>query len=419
MKKRKRRRRLKVDRIILAILFLIFICLVSIYLIKGKNKESKNLKEVPKQEQKKEVKEEEKTYKVSVIAAGDNLIHQSIYKDAQTSYNEYDFTPMYELIKPIVKEYDIAYYNQETILGGKDLGVSDYPTFNSPQEVGDAMIDAGFNLVSLATNHTMDSGEQAILKSREYWDTKENVLAVGSYSSFEDKEKIRIMEKNNISYTMLNYTYGTNGIAVPKGKEYLVNVWPTDLEINDPEKDTKYQEYKKEVKKDIDKVRDKVDVLIVAMHWGVEYTHEPTAYEKDMAEYLAKSGVDVIIGTHPHVIQPVTWIDNTLVIYSLGNFISAQYQNQGSCLNYMCTTGLMTSFEIEKTTKGKNSSIKIQNIDNELIYTYYSGWRNFKVIPFSNSKIKDNLYTYKNTYEKYKNVVTKYDETIKVKACYE
>ena len=419
MKKRKRRRRLKVDRIILAILFLIFICLVSIYLIKGKNKESKNLKEVPKQEQKKEVKEEEKTYKVSVIAAGDNLIHQSIYKDAQTSYNEYDFTPMYELIKPIVKEYDIAYYNQETILGGKDLGVSDYPTFNSPQEVGDAMIDAGFNLVSLATNHTMDSGEQAILKSREYWDTKENVLAVGSYSSFEDKEKIRIMEKNNISYTMLNYTYGTNGIAVPKGKEYLVNVWPTDLEINDPEKDTKYQEYKKEVKKDIDKVRDKVDVLIVAMHWGVEYTHEPTAYEKDMAEYLAKAGVDVIIGTHPHVIQPVTWIDNTLVIYSLGNFISAQYQNQGSCLNYMCTTGLMTSFEIEKTTKGKNSSIKIQNIDNELIYTYYSGWRNFKVIPFSNSKIKDNLYTYKNTYEKYKNVVTKYDETIKVKACYE
>ena len=419
MKRRKRRRKLKVDRIILALLFLIFICLVSIYLIKGENKANKNLKEVPKQEQKKEVKEEEKTYKVSVIAAGDNLIHQSIYKDAQTSYNEYDFTPMYELIKPIVKEYDIAYYNQETILGGKDLGVSDYPTFNSPQEVGDAMIDAGFNLVSLATNHTMDSGEQAVLKSREYWDTKENVLAVGSYSSFEDKEKIRIMEKNNISYTMLNYTYGTNGIAVPKGKEYLVNVWPTDLEINDPEKDTKYQEYKKEVKKDIDKVRDKVDVLIVAMHWGVEYTHEPTAYEKDMAEYLANEGVDVIIGTHPHVIQPVTWIDNTLVIYSLGNFISAQYQNQGSCLNYMCTTGLMTSFEIEKTTKGKKSSIKIQNINNELIYTYYSGWRNFKVIPFSNSKIKDTLYTYKNTYEKYKNVVTKYDETIKVKACYE
>ena len=417
MKKRKRRRKLKVDRIILAILFLIFIGLVSIYLIKGENKENKILKKEPKQEQKKE--EKEKIYKVSVIAAGDNLIHSSIYKDAQTSYNEYDFTPMYELIKPIVKEYDIAYYNQETVLGGKELGVSDYPTFNSPQEVGEAMIDAGFNLVSLATNHTMDSGEKAVLKSREYWDAKENVLAVGSYSSFEDKEKIRIMEKNNISYTMLNYTYGTNGIAVPKGKEYLVNVWPTDLEINDPEKDTKYQEYKKEVKKDIDKVRNKVDVLIVAMHWGVEYTHEPTAYEKDMAEYLAKSGVDVIIGTHPHVIQPVTWIDNTLVIYSLGNFISAQYQNQGSCLNYMCTTGLMTSFEIEKTTKGKKSSIKIQNIDNELIYTYYSGWRNFKVIPFSNSKIKDNLYTYKNTYEKYKNVVTKYDETIKVKACYE
>ena len=416
-KRRRRKKRLRIDRILLLIAFLVLISLVIIYVfsLKKNNKENIIIKKIVEIEKK---TEEEKTYKASVIAVGDNLIHSSVYKDANTGYNEYDFKPMYELIKPISSKYDIAYYNQETILGGKELGVNDYPTFNSPQEVGDAMIDAGFNLVSLATNHTMDSGEKAVLKSREYWDKQENVIAVGSYSSAEDREKIRIGNKNNITYTMLNYTYGTNGITVPRGKEYLVNVWPTDLEINDPERDYEYQEYKKQVKKDIEKVRDKVDVLIVAMHWGVEYTHEPTAYEKDMAEYLAKEGVDVIIGTHPHVIQPVTWIDNTLVIYSLGNFISAQYQNQGTCLNYMCTTGLMTTFDIEKVTKGKESKITIKNVNNELLYTYYSGWRNFKVIPFSNELIKDRLYGYKDVYEKYKNIVTKYDKNISVNACY-
>ena len=210
-------------------------------------------KQLSDTKKKPELKEEK--YKVSLIAAGDNLIHKSIYNDAKTNDNNYNFIPIYELIKPISSKYDIAYYNQETILGGKELGVSDYPVFNSPKEVGDAMIDAGFNLVSTATNHTIDRGETAILKSREYWNSKKDVLAVGSYSNNEDRDKIRIMEKNNISYSMLNYTYGTNGIKVPTGKEYLVNVWPTNLEINDPKKDLKYQEYKKQVKQDIDKLR--------------------------------------------------------------------------------------------------------------------------------------------------------------------
>ncbi len=423
VKRRRKKRKLKIDRILLFLSLIILIALVVIYLTKGdtdsKEKIANKVNKIKDAVTDVKKEEEEKVYHASFIGVGDNLIHSSIYKDAQTSHNEYDFHPMYELIKTISSKYDIAYYNQETILGGKELGVADYPTFNSPQEVGDAMIDAGFNLVSLATNHTMDSGEKAVLKSREYWDSKKDVLAVGSYSSFEERDKIRIASKNDITYTMLNYTYGTNGIAVPKGKEYLVNVWPTDLEINDPERDQEYQEYKKQVKSDVEKVRDKVDVLIVAMHWGVEYTHEPTEYEKDMAKYLASLNVDVIIGTHPHVIQPVTWINNTLVIYSLGNFISAQYQNQGTCLNYKCTTGLMTTFDIEKKVKGKEKKIEIKNVENELIYTYYSGWRNFKVVPFSNELIQKYLYSYKSTYETYKKVVTKYDENIKVKDYYE
>ena len=363
----------------------------------------------------KNFKKEPKIYKASMIMVGDNLIHSSIYNDANrlADYNGYDFKPQISLIKEKVDNYDIAYYNQETILGGTNLGLSNYPKFNSPQEAGDAMVDAGFNLVSLATNHTVDRGKNAVFKSREYWNTKGNVQAVGSYSSTEEKKKIesRILEVNNIKYAMLNYTYGTNGI--PVDDDYLVNVWPTDIDnINNPDIDTKYQDYKEIVKQDINALRDKVDILMVAMHWGVEYTHTPTNYEKDMAKFLADNNVNIITGTHPHVIQPIEWIDDTLVFYSLGNFISAQYQNQGTCSYYKCMVGLMSSLDITKIVDNENISIKIDNINNELIYTYYTEWRNFKVIPFSSSEIKNYLSGYQDVYNTYAKIIESSDERI-------
>ena len=411
MSKRRKKRKLKKSvKTILTILILLLGSYL-VYKILPKNN-------YIKEEKQPVTEEKEKHYELSLIAVGDNLIHSSVYKDANkhANYNGYDFKPIITNIKEIVSNYDIGYYNQETILGGTELGLTDYPTFNSPYEAGDAMIDAGFNLVSLATNHTMDSGKKAVENSCQYWNSKENILTSGSYCSKEEKEEIKIEEKNNITYTMLNYTYGTNGMPVPN--EYLVNVWPTDIDnINNPEKDTKYQAYKTKVKEDIEKVRNKVDLLIVAMHWGVEYTHNPTNYEIDMATYLSSLGVDLIIGTHPHVIQPVTWIDNTLVIYSLGNFLSAQYQNKSTCTNYKCTVGLMTNLKIEKTEKGKEKEIKITNVENELIYNYYnqSTWRGFKIIPFSNEEIKTYLPNYKTIYNTYKEVVQRLDNTMYVK----
>ena len=360
---------------------------------------------------------EDSTSSLSLVMVGDNLIHSSVYKDAQrlAGGNGYNFKPIIEYVKQKMdkENYDLAYYNQETVLGGTALGVSDYPTFNSPQEAGDAMIDCGFNIVSLATNHTMDRGEKAVRASNEYWEKHEDeVLAVGTYNSEEERNKVQIREKNGIKYAMLNYTYGTNGMPVPNGKDYLVNVWPTDLKINDPSRDNDYQEYKKQVKKDIEAVRGQVDVLLVAMHWGVEYTHEPTAYQKDSAKFLADNNVDIIIGAHPHVIQPVTWIDDTLVIYSLGNFVSAQLQDQ----NYNKMVGLMTSVNITKTVKDGKTSIKIDNVENELLFTYYNkaSWSNFKVIPFSNENIGKYLSNYKSVFETYKKVVQKYDSDMKV-----
>ena len=412
---KKRKRKLKKKNKILLLIIIALLLIVPGYKIYNKLN-TQNNKTLPNIEKKQKKKEEH--YEATLIAVGDNLIHSSIYNDANrlAGGSGYDFKPMITSIKEIVSKYDIAYYNQETILGGTELGLSNYPAFNSPYEAGDAMIDAGFNLVSLATNHTMDSGAKAVENSCKYWNSKENVLAVGSYCSEEDRNKIDIREVNNIKYTMLNYTYGTNGM--PRVKDYYVNVWPTDVDkINNPETDTKYQEYKEIVKEDIERVKDKVDFLIVAMHWGVEYTHTPTEYEKDMAEYLSSLGVNLIIGTHPHVIQPVAWLGDTLVIYSLGNFLSAQYQNQGTCSNYKCTTELMTNLTIEKDINDKETTIKITNVENELIYNYYnqSTWKDYHVIPFSNEEIKTYLPNYKNIYETYKKVVQSIDNNMYVK----
>lgn len=404
----KRKRKLKVGRTLIALTILIIVIVVGCFLVKKltSNNTNNNVIAGDKNNQ----KEEEKTYKLSMVMVGDNLIHSSIYKEANklAGYDGYDFKPMITMIKDKVKGYDLAYYNQETILGGSELGLSDYPTFNSPYEAGDAMLDAGFNMVSLATNHTIDRGEKAVLNSCEYWKSKTDVLTAGSYCSEEERNEVKVMKKNNITYTMLNYTYGTNGIAIPKGKDYLVNVWPMDYNAD---YGVGYEAFKETVREDVERVRDKVDVLIVAMHWGVEYTHTPTKYQKDAAEFLASLGVDIVIGTHPHVVQPVEWIDDTIVFYSLGNFISAQDQKD----NYNKMVGLMSSLDITKTVKGDKVDIKIDNINNELIYTRHIGYRQFKVITFSEMN-STYLSNYEEIYNKYSEVVKMYDETMPVVA---
>ena len=394
MKRKRRKLKLKIIRIFIIILF--FFAGFIIYISKKNDSDNKLIDDKPAEHE----------YKISLIMAGDALIHDRLYNDAYKD-GIYDFKPYLSIIKEKVKNYDLAYYNQETILGGTSIGLSSYPSFNSPQEVGDAMIDAGFNIVSLATNHTLDRGEKAILLSREYWNSQENVYAIGSYSSFDEKKELegKVFEKNHIKYGILNYTYGTNGIPVPYGKDYLVNLW------ND---ETNYETYKTNVVNDINNLRDKVDVLMVAMHWGREYTHTPTDLEKRTAEFLAENGVDIIIGTHPHVIQPVEWINNTLVFYSLGNFISAQASD--SCTYYKCNIGLLSSLDIIKTVKDNNITIKIANIENELIYTYHNNYKDYLVIPFSNELIKSHLNNYNKIYDDYAKIISSSDERIKTVA---
>lgn len=399
----KRKRKKIKNKIIIFLFILIFLSL-------GYFMYSKYFKEVELDNKEKEeevIIEEEKPIvnTLSMIMVGDALIHDRLYNDAYKN-GVYDFKPYLKIIKEIVSKYDIAYYNQETILGGTSIGLSSYPSFNSPQELGDAFIDAGFNTVSLATNHTLDRGEKAVKLSREYWNKHDDVYSIGSYTSYEEKEEIesKVMEKNGIKYAILNYTYGTNGIPVPYGENYLVNLW------ND---ETNYEGYKKQVELDINKLKDKVDVLMVAMHWGREYTHTPTYLETETAKYLSSLGVDIIIGTHPHVIQPVEYVGDTLVFYSLGNFLSAQ--NSESCYNYKCNIGLMSSLTITKTIDGGEISVTINNIENDLVYTYHNNYHNYLLIPFSNNLIKDYLNNYENVYKEYANIIATDDERIKTK----
>ena len=401
----KRRRKIRIDKICIFIVILVIISggiyygYNKLFVIDNSNNDNEN-----------NITEEDKSYSIDLLMVGDVLIHDRLYTSMKTS-DGYDFRPALTYIKDIVKDYDLAYYNQETILGGSEIGLSSYPSFNSPYEVGDAMIDAGFNLVSLATNHTLDRGEKAITNSINYWNGKNDVLTAGSYLSSEDRNKINIREVNNITYTMLNYTYGTNGIKVPSGKDYFVNVWPCNG--SNPSYDSEYQEYKRIVKEDVERVRDKVDLLIVAMHWGVEYTQTPTAYQIDMANYLESLGVNIIIGTHPHVVMPVTFINDTLVIYSLGNFLSAQETN----IDYNTTVGLLSTIKITKyIDKDNNSSIKLSDINNELVYTYSKNNNDYKVIPFSNPDIKTYLSDYERIYNKYSSVIKNMDNTMNVNA---
>lgn len=384
----------------ISFLFLVLIFIGIIIYFKLDSKPTNNTKNNKPEEI---IEEKPQVYNLSLVMVGDALIHDRLYNDAYKN-GTYDFKPYLKLIKERIKDYDLAYYNQETILGGTSIGLSSYPSFNSPQELGDAMIDTGFNIVSLATNHTLDRGEKAILLSREYWNKQDNVYAIGSYSSFDEKKELenKVFEKNNIKYGILNYTYGTNGIPVPSGKEYLVNLW------ND---ETNFEGYKQTVINDINNLRDKVDVLMVAMHWGREYTHTPTDLARKTAQFLADNKVDIIIGTHPHVIEPVEYIDDTLVIYSLGNFISAQ--NSESCTYYKCNIGLLTSLNITKTINKDISKIEINNIENELIYTYHNNYHDYLVIPFSNSEITTHLNNYEKVYNDYKKIIDSKDERIK------
>lgn len=300
-------------------------------------------------------------YSLDLFMVGDCLVHGAVFNDALQEDGTYDFRDMFAEIPPLLEGYDLKYYNQEAILGGEELGYSGYPMFNSPSAVGDALTEMGFNLVSLANNHSLDRGEQGIINSMKYWKTKKDAVTAGTNLSQEEQDEIPVHEKNGISYAFLSWTYGTNGLVAPEGKEYLVNVYPD-------------QEDK--MLDQVTRAKEKADLVMIAMHWGVEYTLQETEEQKRLAQELADAGADIIIGCHPHVVEPITWLNDgkTLCIYSLGNFISAQDDEEKR-------VEMAAGVTVTKTVENGNATVTVSDPRAQLLYDAYDeGYRNFHVV---------------------------------------
>ncbi len=330
------------------ILFLGFLCIAAM-LIGGCQKQETAKDEKSSDKQEAEVPED---IRVSFLAVGDNLIHGAIFADPyHVKGQEMDFHSVYEPIKPYLEGIDVKNINQETVLGGTELGLSHYPQFNGPQEIGMAVVDTGFNWISQASNHAMDAGEQAILNQLALWDRYEHVIATGMNRNQKEAQKQRILTVNGLRIGLLNYTYGLNGLIMPEGKEYLVNLIDEDA-----------------IKADIAALKQNCDVMIASMHWGVEYAYEPNEEQQQLAQLLSDEGVAVIIGAHPHVLEPAAFINakdgrKTLVYYSLGNFLSAQ--DSGDTM-----LGGMAQFEIVKD--GKTGEIRIEQAKLYPTITHYN-----------------------------------------------
>lgn len=287
---------------------------------------------------------------VSFVGVGDNLIHETVYQDALQQDGSYDFTKMYKYVKATIKAADIAFINQETIIGGETLGLSGYPTFNSPNGVAKSIKEAGFDLVNMATNHSLDKGQAGIDNEVKQL-TANKLIGTGAYDSQVAYDKIVTFKRKGITFAYLAYTYGTNGIVAPN--PYSVRYFSDE-----------------QVTTDVQAAKKISDVVIVSAHWGDENTFAPNAFQTHYAQLFADLGVDVVIGTHPHTIQPIEWLkgsggNKTLVFYSLGNFLGGMLTSD-NCL------GGIAGFDVKKSGK----KYQVTNVSWTPSVIYYEGNQN-------------------------------------------
>ncbi len=293
---------------------------------------------------------------IDLVTVGDMLLHGGIHNSSLQADGTYDYTHVFEHTMDRIAAADIAVANQEVILGGVELGVSSYPQFNSPQAFGDALVDAGFDVILHASNHTMDKDTVGVLNTIHFWKEKHpDITYLGINESAEERNDISIVDVDGIRIAMLNYTYGLNGFTLPEDKPYLVNL------MNDWHKD--------EIAEDLRKARELADFVIVYPHWGTEYVLNATDEQRTWAQFFADNGADLIIGTHPHVVEPVEWITaadgrQTLVYYSLGNYISIQYYN------YSMLGGFA-----EVTIRKDSEGTYISDYDMDFLVTHYTAGR--------------------------------------------
>jgi poly-gamma-glutamate synthesis protein (capsule biosynthesis protein) len=249
---------------------------------------------------------------ISFAMAGDCFIHSSIYQNYAKADGSYDFTAAYAPVKPLVEAADLASVTQGSVCGGTELGLSDEPHFNSPFEALDALATTGFDWVNTASTHSFDRGESTVLSQLDYLDTLSTLTQTGTNRSSEDAQAPVVIERKGLSIGVASYTLGLNGFELPSGKDHLVNLGQRE-----------------QMQRDIERLIEQSDVQMVNVQWGARLDQGPTDEQRELAAFLSDLGVDIIVASDARTVQPVTIItgeagNQTLVMYSLGNFFSAE-----------------------------------------------------------------------------------------------
>lgn len=339
------------------------------------------------------VEEKVESINFTMTAIGDTLCHNTQYWDAyNSSTKQYDFSYVYDDIKDYTSSADITIGSLETTFAGEDRGYSNYPVFNSPDSLATGLKDIGVDVISLAGNHALDYGYSGICRTIDVLDNV-GISHLGTYKSAEDQDKILIKDVKGVKIAFINYTYGTNGIPVPSDKPYCLNLIDKDL-ISKQIKQAKEQN---------------VDMIVACMHWGTEYKTSANDEQKELADFLFKSGVDIILGNHPHVLEPMEKKTITLddgstkdvfVVYALGNFTAdqrAEITRDSAILNLDITKDSDGKILINKVSyvpiyMYKNSAAKVHKFKildiEKSIANYDSGDTSIGSSVYSNLKVQ-------------------------------
>ena len=376
--KKNRKKSFSIEKVLL--ILLIFLLFIAIFIYHKNNSKkpipSENSIPVSSETPIEEPVPEDTNITMSVI--GDIMCHDTQYKDAYVSSTDsYDFSYVFSDVQKYLQLADISVGNLETTFAGKSRGYSNYPTFNTPEQLAYNLKTLGLDVLSTANNHSLDKGYSGLTSTLNFLDDA-GIAHTGTYASAEDQNKILIQNVKGISIAFLSFTYGTNGIPVPSGKDYCINLIDKDL-----------------IAKQIELAKDqKPDMICVFMHWGIEYKTKQNKTQEELADFLFQNGVDVILGGHPHVLQPmekrqITLDDGTVkdgfVVYSLGNFISGQRD---------LDTKSSAILNLNITKNGKTGKISIDEVTYTPVYMYKSttgSLQRFKLLD-----VRSNIKKYEN-----------------------
>ena len=314
---------------------------------------------------------------VNIRMVGDILLHEAVTESGLKNDGSYSFDHLFANVKSEIEKADIALVNQEVILGGSEMGLSGYPAFNGPFEVGDAIAGAGFDIVLHATNHALDRGSRAVVNCCNFWRTSHPEVSFIGISDSAEKNNIVIKESKGIKIAFINYTYGTNGIPLPEGYPNAV----TYLDAETIRSDTAY-------------AKENADFVVVCPHWGTEYTHEADSNQKYWTQLFLECGVDLVIGTHPHVTEPIEVLEQNghfmTVYYSIGNFVNSTAQTGAGIADRM--VGAMADVTLERDSAG---NVRITDFGVIPLVTHlsegYGGITTYKLSDYTEEMARQNL----------------------------